>query len=91
MASWVRKSPTKVPGNREPTNSTNHSPMPMAMARMAATTWLRVKLEIRVPSGEVETHVTDGNGMIRIDDLEPGTCDILAMDDAEAYEVVGVE
>ncbi len=50
-----------------------------------------VKLAIRVPDGEVETHVTDGNGMIRIDDLEPGTCDILAMDDAEAYEVVGVE
>ena len=50
-----------------------------------------VELTIRVPTGEVETDVTESNGMIRIDDLESGTCDILLMDDAEAYEVVRVE
>jgi len=39
----------KVPVAREPTNSTSHNATLMATARTAATTWLRVNVEVNVP------------------------------------------
>jgi len=50
-----------------------------------------VKLKITLPDGAVETHTTDQDGVIVIDDIDPGTCGILKMIDDEAYEVVRVE
>ncbi len=49
-----------------------------------------VKLKIRMPTGEVREFTTDAQGMIEINDLPPGTCDIEEMIDDKALEVVQV-
>jgi len=49
-----------------------------------------VQLKIKLPSGEVRDFTTDGSGRVRIDGLQPGTCDIQKMLDDKAFEVVKV-
>ena len=49
-----------------------------------------VPFRISLPDGGVAEHTSDGNGMIRIDDLPPGFCDIQEIMDKGAFEVVGV-
>jgi len=50
-----------------------------------------IGLKIKLPTGETKDYTTDSNGIVRIDDLTPGTCDIIEMTDPDAAEVVGVE
>jgi len=47
-----------------------------------------VPFRISLPDGAVAEHTSDGNGMIRIDDLPPGYCDIKAILDRDGFEVV---
>ncbi len=49
-----------------------------------------VPFRIALPDGAVAEHTSDGNGMIRIDDLPPGYCDIQEILDKGAFEVVGI-
>lgn len=49
-----------------------------------------VPFRISLPDGGVSEHTSDGDGMIRIDDLPPGYCDIREIMDKGAFEVVGV-
>jgi len=49
-----------------------------------------VQMKIKLPTGEVGEFTTDGGGQIRIDGLQPGSCDIEKMLDDHAYEVVKV-
>lgn len=49
-----------------------------------------VPFKISMPDGSVAEHTSDGNGMIRIADLEPGYCDIREIQDRAAFEVVGI-
>lgn len=49
-----------------------------------------VPFRIALPDGAVAEHTSDGNGMIRIDDLPPGFCDIQEILDQGAFEVVGI-
>ena len=49
-----------------------------------------VPFRIALPDGAVAEHTSDGNGMIRIDDLPPGYCDIREILDRGAFEVVGI-
>jgi len=49
-----------------------------------------VQLKIKLPTGEVREFTTDGDGRIRIDGLQPGSCDIEKMLDDQAFEVVRV-
>lgn len=50
-----------------------------------------VGLKIRLPDGEIKDYTTDSNGIVRIDNLSPGTCDIVEMTDPDAAEVIAVE
>ena len=50
-----------------------------------------IGLKIKLSTGEIKDYMTDANGIVRIDDLPPGTCDIIEMTDPDAAEVVGVE
>ncbi len=50
-----------------------------------------VMMKIKLPSGEVGTPKTDRRGTIYLDDLSPGTLDILEMLDDDALEVVGID
>jgi hypothetical protein len=50
-----------------------------------------VTLSIREPSGAVRDYETRPDGMIEIDEIDAGTCDIVSMNDDEAIEVVRVE
>lgn len=49
-----------------------------------------VPFRLSLPDGAVAEHTSDGSGMIRIDDLPPGYCDIQAILDKGALEVVGI-
>lgn len=50
-----------------------------------------IGLKIKLTTGETKDYTTDGSGMIRIDDLPPGTCDIEEILDPDASEIVQVE
>ncbi len=50
-----------------------------------------VRLKVKLPSGEVGEPRTDRQGAIHIDDLSPGTLDILGILDDDALEVVVIE
>ncbi len=50
-----------------------------------------VVLRVRLPSGETGKPRTDRRGTIYLDDLDPGTLDILEILDDDALEVVGIE
>jgi hypothetical protein len=50
-----------------------------------------VKLRIREPNGQEREYTTRADGMIEIDPVDPGACDILEMTDADGFEVVSVE
>jgi hypothetical protein len=50
-----------------------------------------VKLEVRLPNGNAREYSTRPDGMIEVDEIDPGTCDILKMTDEQALEVVRVE
>ncbi len=50
-----------------------------------------VTLSIREPNGMVREYETRRDGMIEVDDIDAGTCDIVSMSDDEAMEVVRVE
>ena len=50
-----------------------------------------VKLEVRLPDGSLDTFTTDGDGVIHIPSLTPGTCTIERMIDDDALEVVNIE
>jgi protocatechuate 3,4-dioxygenase beta subunit len=49
-----------------------------------------VRLRLNITERGVEEHTTDANGRINIDGLQPGTFNIEAMMDEEAYEVIQV-
>jgi len=49
-----------------------------------------VQLRLKLPTGEVRDFMTDGDGRIRIDGLQPGSVDIQKMLDDQAFEVVKV-
>lgn len=49
-----------------------------------------VKLKVRLPAGTVKEYTTNADGMVQIDDLPSGTCDIEKMLDADALEVIGI-
>jgi hypothetical protein len=49
-----------------------------------------VTLHIKLPSGETKEFTTTTAGLIYISNLDPGSCDVAAMIDAAAYEVVDV-
>lgn len=50
-----------------------------------------VRIRIKLPTGESQEHTTDANGVVRIDDVPEGTCDIEKILDPHASEVVQVE
>ena len=50
-----------------------------------------VAMRVKLPSGEIGKPRTDRSGTIYLDDLSPGTVDILGILDDDALEVVGVE
>ena len=50
-----------------------------------------IGLKIKLPAGETKDYTTDSNGIVHIDDLPPGTCDIVEITDPDASEVVQVE
>ncbi|MFC1716730.1 SpaA isopeptide-forming pilin-related protein [Candidatus Poribacteria bacterium] len=50
-----------------------------------------VGLKIRLTTGETRDYTTDANGLVHIDDLPSGTCDIVEITDPDASEVVQVE
>jgi hypothetical protein len=50
----------------------------------------RVRLKVKLPSGEVRDLTTDADGTIEIKSLPAGTCDIQNMIDDAAFEVVRV-
>ena len=50
-----------------------------------------IELKIKLPTGETKDYTTDANGIVHIDDLTSGTCDIVEMTDPDASEVVRVE
>lgn len=50
-----------------------------------------VVLRVREPSGSERDYTTRPDGMVEIDEIDPGTCDILRMTDEDALEVVRVE
>ena len=50
-----------------------------------------IGLRIRLPTGEMRDYTTDSNGIVRIEDLSSGTCDILEITDPDAAEVVQME
>lgn len=50
-----------------------------------------IGLKIKLPTEEIKDYTTDANGIVRIDDLTPGTCDIVEITDPDAGEVVLVE
>jgi len=50
-----------------------------------------VRIRIKLPTGESREHTTDANGVVRIDDVPEGTCDIEEILDPHASEVVQVE
>ncbi len=50
-----------------------------------------VKLRIRLPNGQTAEYTTRPDGMIEVDGIDPGTCDIMKMTDDQALEVVSVE
>ncbi|MFN8549493.1 MAG: hypothetical protein U0527_16360 [Candidatus Eisenbacteria bacterium] len=49
-----------------------------------------VKLRIKLPSGEIQTAVTNAAGMIHLGGIDPGACDIVSMKDDAALEVTSV-
>jgi hypothetical protein len=49
-----------------------------------------VKLKIKLPDGRSEEFTTNAGGQIYIGNLDPGSCDIEAMIDSAAYEVVAM-
>ncbi len=50
-----------------------------------------IGLKVKLTTGETKDYTTDANGIVRIDDLPPGTCDIVEITDPDASEVVRVE
>ena len=50
-----------------------------------------VVMRVKLPSGEVGRPRTNRHGTIYLDDLSPGTLDILEILDDDALEVVGIE
>ena len=50
-----------------------------------------VRLRIREPGEREREYTTRADGMIEINEIDPGTCDILEMTEAEVLEVVRVE
>ena len=50
-----------------------------------------IGLKIKLTTGETKDYTTDSSGMVRIDDLPPGTCDIEEIRDPDASEIVQVE
>ncbi len=50
-----------------------------------------VTLKIKLPSDEVKEYKTDGSGTIEIQDLTPGSCEILEMRDEDALEVTRLQ
>ena len=49
-----------------------------------------VTLKIKLPTGEVQTFTTNGAGLVYIGNIDPGSCEIVAMSDDSAFEVVDV-
>jgi hypothetical protein len=49
-----------------------------------------VTLNLKLPGGVEKEYTTNSEGKIEINDLQPGTAEILSMKDEEAYEVVEV-
>jgi hypothetical protein len=49
-----------------------------------------VGLKVKLPTGTVKEYMTDANGMVQIDDLPSGACDIEKMLDSDALEVVDI-
>jgi hypothetical protein len=49
-----------------------------------------VGLKIKLPTGALKEYTTDANGMVEINDLPHGTCDIEQMLDPDALEVMPI-
>jgi hypothetical protein len=50
-----------------------------------------VVLKIKLPTGSVNQYTTNANGLVRIDNLPSGTCDIEEIINSDALEIVQVE
>jgi hypothetical protein len=50
-----------------------------------------VRLRVTTPDGIENFYTADSSGLVRIDDLDPGQCDLGEMIDADALEVVSIQ
>ncbi len=49
-----------------------------------------VSLRLKLPDGSVATYTTNAQGRVHVADLDPGACDLEAVDGEDAVEVVGL-